>query len=955
MKTNYIKTILTAIALMLSLSASAYSFCVDGIYYNILSSDDLTVEVTYKCKDDDDFWTDCYGDITIPEYVTYSGKSYKVTAIGEFAFCCNLYDDKYITSISLPSTLTSIGRYAFDRAAFQGTSIDIPEGVTKIDEYAFNGCSSLTSISLPKSLTYIGKHAFSSCFNVTGTLTIPRNITTIYSYTFSSWQKIEEIIIPQSVTYIENYAFSTCKNVKKVTVDWATPKAPESYSFENVDLSKVTLSVPYGTKSLYESTNHWKDFGTIEERDPIVTIDFADSNVKAICVDNWDSNGDGELSEAEAAVVTDIGTLFYNNTSIQTFDELRYFTGLSKIPNSAFKYCTNLTSVVLPTSVSSIGDEAFLRCTGLTSITLSNSVTSIGNYAFNSCSSLNSLEIPSSVLTIGKGAFINCTGITSLEIPNSVTSLGDVICSDCTGLESVTLSNSIKSIGSRAFDGCTNLNSILIPESVTSIGASAFVNCTSLSSMAIPNSVISIGNNAFDSCTGLSTVSIGNSVTDIGEKAFYKCSNLTSISIPKSVKSIGNRAFSGCTLSTSVIFEPNSALTYIGSSAFRECQFTSVTIPNSVITIDSWAFCRCDYLSSLSFEMGSELQTIGQYAFYGIPITTLTIPQHVTSIGESAFDDCSNLTTLIYEEGTQNILWAHVAGGTHPVQHVVIPSTATVICENAFYNYFNLNSITLPQSLQSIEASAFKSCSGLTSVALKSIPTFGASVFYNVKAPITLELTDSEKPYIADVTTNAPTISSGKYIRTLATGKWGSIVLPFVPDNVNDYKFYTLKEGNAESLTFTEVESGDVQAGVPYLYKNANDADIKTEMVKDGTVTMTVNTTDPTAVGNWQLKGAFRTISEVNTSYYVLSNNQFWNSTSTVTINPFRAYLVNSSSASAKMIIEIEGEGGESTRIDASQIEGMETLGGEAYDLNGRRVTNPQKGIYIVNGKKVMF
>ena len=606
-------------------------------------------------------------------------------------------------------------------------------------------------------------------------------------------------------------------------------------------------------------------------------------------------------------------------------------------------------------SVKSIGNSAFCLCSGLTSVTIPNSVTSIGSSAFSHCSSLNSLEIPSSVLTIGTSAFNNCTGITSLVIPNSVTSLGNAICSNCTGLESVTLSNSIESIERQTFQDCASLNSILIP-----------------------NSVISIDYAAFDGCTGLSTVTIGNSVTDIGEKAFYNCSNLTSITIPNSVKSIGDHAFYGCTLLTSVMFEPNSALTYIGNSAFRECTFTSVTIPKSVITIDCWAFCRCDNLSSLSFENGSELQTIGQYAFYGIPITTLTIPQHVTSIGISAFDDCSNLTTLIYEEGTQKILRAQV-GGRYPVQNVVIPSTATVICEKAFYSCSKLKSITLPPSLQSIESSAFygsgltsitipnsvtsigvdafRLCYFLTSVVLKSIPTFGNDKVFDedYKVSITLELTDDEKPYIADVTTNAPTISSGKYIRTLAKGKWGSIVLPFVPDNVYDYKFYTLKEGDTETLTFTEVESDEVEAGVPYLYKNANDEDIKTEMVKNSAVTMTVNTIDPDAVGNWRLKGAFRTISEVNTSYYVLSNNQFWNSTSTVTINPFRAYLVNSSSALAKMIIEIEGEGGESTRIDASQIEGMETLGGEVYDLSGRRVMNPQKGIYIVNGKKVMF
>ena len=263
--------------------------------------------------------------------------------------------------------------------------------------------------------------------------------------------------------------------------------------------------------------------------------------------------------------------------------------------------------------------------------------------------------------------------------------------------------------------------------------------------------------------------------------------------------------------------------------------------------------------------------------------------------------------------------------------------------------------MTIPNSVTSIEEYAFAGCSGLTSVTLKSFPTFSDwwTVFSQVTAPISIEFTDADKPYIADVTTNAPTISSGKYIRTLAAGKWGSIVLPFVPDNVSDYKFYTLKSGDASTLTFTEVESDDVQAGVPYLYKNADDANPVGEMTKSSTVTMTVNTTDPDAVDGWQLKGVFRSTTLRGTEYYVLqSDNKFYNTTAMIHMIPFRAYLEGSASSS-KMDIVIDGD--EPTKIDFSQIEGMEHLSNEVYDLSGRKVRNPEKGIYIVNGKKVFI
>ena len=108
-------------------------------------------------------------------------------------------------------------------------------------------------------------------------------------------------------------------------------------------------------------------------------INFADSKVKEICVANWDTNGDGELSFDEAAAVTSIKTVF-QNTQITSFDEFQYFTGMTSIGDGAFAWCSSLASVTIPNSVTSIGDDAFSDCTALTSITIPNSVTSIGEY-----------------------------------------------------------------------------------------------------------------------------------------------------------------------------------------------------------------------------------------------------------------------------------------------------------------------------------------------------------------------------------------------------------------------------------------------------------------------------------------------------------------------------------------------------------------------------------------------
>ncbi len=187
-----------------------------------------------------------------------------------------------------------------------------------------------------------------------------------------------------------------------------------------------------------------------------------------------------------------------------TYNSVSY--SVTSIGNSAFRYCSGLTSVTIPNRVTNIGDGAFYECYRLTSVTIPNSVTSIGEVAFSDCYGLTSLTIPNSVTSIGDGAFSGCSGLTSVTIGNSVTSIGDDAFRYCTGLTSVTIPNSVTSIGDGAFWVCSGLTSVTIPNSVTSIGYAAFCRCTGLTSVTIPNSVTSIGYNAFEDCSGLTSV-----------------------------------------------------------------------------------------------------------------------------------------------------------------------------------------------------------------------------------------------------------------------------------------------------------------------------------------------------------------------------------------------------------------------------------------------------------------
>ena len=161
---------LLLLALLLPAIALAHDFEVNGIYYNINGNE---VAVTYRGTQYTQFPDWYYGFVTIPPIVTYSGTTYSVTSIDNYAFlgCSGLMD------INIPNTITSIGNNAFSFCRSL-TSVTIPNSVTAIGSSAFSGCSRLTSVDIPNSVTSIGYAAFSGCSRLTS-IDIPNSVTAI--------------------------------------------------------------------------------------------------------------------------------------------------------------------------------------------------------------------------------------------------------------------------------------------------------------------------------------------------------------------------------------------------------------------------------------------------------------------------------------------------------------------------------------------------------------------------------------------------------------------------------------------------------------------------------------------------------------------------------------------------------------------------------------------------------
>ena len=217
---------------------------------------------------------------------------------------------------------------------------------------------------------------------------------------------------------------------------------------------------------------------------------------------------------------------------------------VAKIGDGAFGNCGQVTEIIIPSSVISIGVEAF-QCCGMKSISLPNSIKTLEARSF-AYTNLNSITIPNSVMSIGTQAFEYSSNLTSVSIPNSVTSIGDEAFMFCTNLTSVSIPNSINKIGYQTFRNCSNLSTVTIPNSVTSIEWNAFKDCSALTSISIPNSVTSIGRSAFETCSGLTSITIPSSVTTIGERSFSGCSGLTSVFLGESVYGIYSNSFANC-------------------------------------------------------------------------------------------------------------------------------------------------------------------------------------------------------------------------------------------------------------------------------------------------------------------------------------------------------------------------------------------------------------------------
>ena len=206
-------------------------------------------------------------------------------------------------------------------------------------------------------------------------------------------------------------------------------------------LSNLTPGDGQGIGGSDDGYNSWREFLiNMEPKDyQNLEMKIVDSEVKRICLENWDANGDGKFTYGEAAAVTDIGKVFKDNVKLTSFSELYYFTSLTTLSDDAFAGCTLLATLRFPKSLKDIGARALQDCQSLRQLNLPTTIAAIGADAFSGCSLLSELELPAGLTAIEQGTFKGCTQISTVNLPITIQRIGSEAFAGCTRLKTFTV------------------------------------------------------------------------------------------------------------------------------------------------------------------------------------------------------------------------------------------------------------------------------------------------------------------------------------------------------------------------------------------------------------------------------------------------------------------------------------------------------------------------------------
>lgn len=497
----------------------------------------------------------------------------------------------------------------------------------------------------------------------------------------------------------------------------------------------------------------------------------------------------------------------------------------------------------------------------------------------------------------------------------------------------IDLPMSVKSIGAYAFTktACTDFS---LPDRVTEIGEGAFESCHNFRTLNLPRDLKKIGNRAFYDCLLSGELNIAYNVMEIGDYAFSGCTSLTKLSLTSSLQRIGANAFNGCKNLKCELAIP-STVTEIGDGAFKECSnlYGTLTLPANLKKIGSKTFQNCN-------------------SFTG----TLVIPNSVTEIGQDAFSDCSRFTGLSLPNNLRKIEFGAFARCINLSGPLSIPETVKEIGSYAFYNCTGFTGdFVLPSALESIGIGAFGNTQNTNNLVFQSLPKGMQNGYHDCKMRRYVNLSDAS--YVSDDA--YAYLDGASYVRTM-TNTWGSLVLPYemlLPSDA-PYSVFTIEKMTNDEVVLKRC-TFKLMPGVAYIVRR--DGEEKTlTFSPDRSVEIRMKM-QPAEVGNLKFSGTYQA-KEV-TDGYILAQDRFWNvaklkaaapETQAVMVGPFRSWLEGTTANTSPSLSMRIGDS--TTGIDnVAPLEILNANDAEYYDLNGKRLDAPMKGVNIVKrGNKTM-
>ena len=466
------------------------------------------------------------------------------TQIRKFAFeGCS-----FLTSITIPNSVSSIGSYAFDGCS---SLTSIQWNVTKCNDFnydsrPFNGCeqitsftfgdnvehipaylcyemSKLTSITIRNSVTSIGDNAFDDCYSL-ASITIPNSVTEIGDEAFSGCIGLTSIEIPNSVIYLGDEAFANCWSLR--------------YAKLGSGIKEIGERIFYCNGIYDEETDEYISFVP-----PFDTL---------IC----------EFGEEVVLVYEEDVYENYTTHPLTTTKNLRYFEGPAKLVNTIneevqTQFSNKLTEVhITDGELDENGFNYINRSKkSLHTIDLAGTTnTAINDLAFYDCYKLENLMLPGNLETIGFKAVAECYQLKEINIPASVVKINDAAFENCRSIKSITFGGqaeaksfasrmkraaadgdvALQRIGNRAFYNCHALENLVIPEGVTEVGDAAFYGCTYLDSLALPSTTQRIGDNCFALCSRMKQINVSAMVPPtIFAKTFFDVNRLIPVIVPE--------------------------------------------------------------------------------------------------------------------------------------------------------------------------------------------------------------------------------------------------------------------------------------------------------------------------------------------------------------------------------------------------------------------------------------